>query len=233
MDHLSLRRTGRKAALAVRLNRQLSSTGLACIDPQPAPSVRRGTTEECPMARSLARDAEDFARLMLHTVERLGHDGGWVRAADALEQTLADHPDHLYVAQLKAKPTRRIGLSAAAERIRAAEFPHLERRQAGARRNAPLFYRIARPGAALDLRLPYEVAPSHPLLVQRRGAGAEPVCARRAALTEGPPTSPWRRRLLLRPTHACADQPASWSPRLLWTRVCGLVSVFAAAVTGR
>ena len=185
------------------------------------------------MARSLARDAEDFARLMLRTVERLGQDGGWVRAAHALEQTLADHPDHVYVAQLKAKPTRRIGLSAAAERIRAAEFPHLERRRAGARRNAPLFYRIARAGAALDLHLPYEVAPSHPLLVQRRAAGAEPVSTRRAALTEGPPNSPWRRRLLLRPSNVCADQAASSSPRRLWARVCGLVAVFAAAVIRR
>jgi hypothetical protein len=188
--------------------------------------------EECPMARSLARDAEDFARLMLHTVERLGQDGGWVRSGQAFEQTLAEHPDHVYVAQLKAKPNRRIGLSAIAERVRAAEFPHLERRQAGARRNAPLFYRIARPGPALNLHLPYEVAPSHPLLVQRRAAAAEPICARRAALTEAPPNSPWRRRLRLRPTNACPDQ-ASWSPRLLWARLCGLVSVLAAAVSGR
>ena len=185
------------------------------------------------MTRSLARDAEDFARLMLRTVERLGQDGGWVRAGQAFERTLADHPDHVYVAQLKAKPTRRIGLSAVAERIRAAEFPHLERRQAGARRNAPLFYRVARPGPALDLRLPYEVAPSHPLLVQRRAAAAEPVSARRAALTEAPPSSPWRRRLLLRPTSVCADQARSWSPRLFWARLCGLVSVLTAAVTGR
>ena len=185
------------------------------------------------MARSLARDAEDFARLMLRTVERLGQDGAWVRATDALEQTLADHPDHVYAAQLKAKPTRRIGLSAAAERIRVAEFPHLERRQAGARRNAPLFYRIARPGAALDLCLPYEVAPSHPLLVQRRAASAEPVSARRAALTEAPPNSPWRRRLRRRPTSVCADRATSWSPRLLWARVRDLLAGLAAAVSRR
>jgi hypothetical protein len=139
----------------------------------------------------------------------------------------------VYVAQLKAKPTRRISLSATVERIRSAEFPHLERCQAGARRNAPLFYRVARPGPALDLRLPYEVAPSHPLLVQRRAAGTEPVSARRAAFTEAPPQSPWRRRLLLRPADGWADQAPSWSPRLLWARVCGFVSVLAAAVTGR
>jgi hypothetical protein len=189
--------------------------------------------EECPMARSLARDAEDFARLMLQTVERLGQDGSWVRAAQAFEQTLADHAEHVYVAQLKAKPTRRIGLSAIAERIRTAEFPHLERRQAGARRNAPLFYRIARRDPGLDLRLPYEVPPSHPLLVQRRAAAAEPVSVRRLALTEGPPSSPWRRRLRLRPTNLAGDQGLGWSPRLLWARLCALVSGLAAAVTGR
>jgi hypothetical protein len=44
-----------------------------------------------PMARSPARDAEDFARLMLQTIERLSLDGGWVRASKAFEQTLSDH----------------------------------------------------------------------------------------------------------------------------------------------
>ena len=152
------------------------------------------------MARSLARDAEDFAQLILHTVERLGQDGRWVPAGEALEQTLAEHPDHAYVAQLRAKPARRIGLSTITERVRASEFPHLERRKAGIRRNAPVFYRIARPGPALDLKLPYEIAPSHPLLVRRRVAEARPVSARRAALTKAPPKSPWRRRMLLRPS---------------------------------
>jgi hypothetical protein len=160
-------------------------------------------------------------------------DGSWVRAAHAFEQTLAQHPDHVYVARLEAKPSRRIGLSAVAERVRAAEFPHLERRQAGARRNAPLFYRVGRADPAFQFRLPYDVAPSHPLVVQRRAATAEPVSARRAALTEGPPSSPWRRRLLLRPTNTCADQGPPWSPRLLWARVRDLVSVLAATVTGR
>lgn len=185
------------------------------------------------MARPLARDAEDFARLMLQTVERLGQDGGWVRAADAFAQTLAGHPDHPYVAQLEAKPVRRIGLSAIAERVRAAEFPHIERRKAGARRNAPLSYRVARPDPALELHLPYDLAPSHPLLVQRRAAEAEPASTRRAALTAAPPNSPWRRRLLRRPTIPCPDQATPWSPRLLWARLCGLVAVLAAAVSGR
>lgn len=188
------------------------------------------------MARSLARDAEDFARLMLQTVERLGRDGGWVRAAHAFEQTLTDHPDHAYVAQLQAKPSRRIGLSAVAERVRVAEFSHLERRKAGTRRNAPLFYRIARPDPALDLQLPYEVAPSHPLLMQRRAETTprEAVSARRAALTEAPPKSPWRRRLLLRPTAAATGIEAGpWSLRLLWARLLGMASAITAGITRR
>lgn len=188
------------------------------------------------MARSLARDAEDFARLMLQTVERLGRDGGWVRATQAFEQTLSDHPDHVYVAQLRAKPTRRIGLSAVAERVRAAEFPQLERRKAGNRRNAPLFYRTARPDPALDLQLPYEVAPSHPLLVQRRAeaAPAEPGSSRRTALTEGPPKSPWRRRLLLRPAAGAAGhEVGTWSLQLWLTRLFGAVAAFAVRINGR
>ena len=188
------------------------------------------------MARSLARDAEDFARLVLRTVERLGRDGGWVRGTQAFEQTLSDHPDHAYVTQLLAKPTRRIGLSAALERVRAAEFPQLERRKAGTRRNAPVFYRIARPDPALDLQLPYEVAPSHPLLMQRRAEAvpADAGSARRAALTEASPKSPWRRRLRLRPAGA-AVHVAAWPSllRLLWARLLGVVATIAVRVNGR
>ena len=189
------------------------------------------------MARSLARDAEDFARLLLQTVERLGQDGAWVRAADALEQTLAAHPEHAYVVQLQAKPTRRIGLSAVAERVRAAEFPHVERRKVGARRNAPVFYRTARRDpASLELHLPYELAPSHPLVVQRRvePAPGQAVSVRRAALTERPPKSPWRRRLLLRPTEGGSGMEA-WPPSLrrLWARLFGSVSAIAAGIIGR
>jgi hypothetical protein len=187
------------------------------------------------MARSLARDAEDFARLMLQTVERLGQDGGWVRAREAFEQTVADHPDHVYVAQVKAKPARRIGLFAAAERLRTAEFGHLERRKVGTRRNAPVMYRIARPDPGLDLQLPHEVGPSHPLLIKRRAGGAargERVSARRAALTEPPPQSPWRRRLLRRVSLAGDIAPACLV-RLWWAHLCGLVGTLAASVSGR
>jgi hypothetical protein len=188
------------------------------------------------MAQSLARDAEDFARLMLQTVERLGQDGDWVGARDAFERTAADHPDHVYLQLIKARPARRIALSAAAERVRAAEFAQIERRKVGTRRNAPVMYRIGRPGPGLELQLPYDVAPSHPLLVKRRAgvaaAQGEPVSARRAALTEPPPQSPWRRRLLRRVTLAGAGDPAR-TLRLWWARVRGLAGTLAATVTGR
>jgi hypothetical protein len=183
------------------------------------------------MGWSLARDAEDFARLILHTVERLGQDGRWVPAGQALEQTLADHPDHGYVGKLRAKPARRIALSTVTERVRASDFPHLERRKAGIRRNAPVFYRIARPNSALNFNLPYEIAPSHPLLVRRRAAKTRPVSARRAALTKTPPKSPWRRRMLLRPSMAPAGQVAHWRPRLFWARLSAVIAAFAAGRT--
>jgi hypothetical protein len=193
--------------------------------------------EECPMAQSLARDAEDFARLLLQTVERLGPDGDWVRARDAFEQAAADHPDHAFVAHLKAKPARRIGVFAAAERLREAEFPRIERRKVGTRRNAPVMYRAGGPRPALDLQLPYEVPASHPLLVRRRAdmaAGPELVSARRAALTAASPSSPWRRRLLRRVSAAGgAIAPASWSVRLWWTRLRAAVSALATGVSGR
>ncbi|HLT03316.1 MAG TPA: hypothetical protein VK001_14125 [Geminicoccaceae bacterium] len=185
------------------------------------------------MARPLARDAEDFARLMLQTTERLGRDGGWVRATDAFERTLSEHPDHPWVAQVREKPTRRIALSAAVERLRVAEFPHIERRKTGNRRNAPVSYRIGRPGSGLELKLPYQVAPSHPLLAQRRADAnpGEPASARRAALTEGSPTSPWRRRLLLRPATIAGDL-GPW-PELLRatrTRLLGAAATIGAGL---
>ena len=184
------------------------------------------------MTRSLARDAEDFARLMLQTIERLSRAGGWIRGTEAFEQTLSAHPDHAYVVQLRAKPTRRIGLSAVVERLRAAEFPHIERRKAGNRRSAPVLYRIATAGPGLDLQLPYEIAASHPLVVQRRAdtAPGKPVSARRAALTLGPPKSAWRHRLRLRPAAAAAALEP-WPPllRLWWARLLG---VFASITAG-
>lgn len=188
------------------------------------------------MTRSLARDAENFARLMLQTIERLSREGGWIRGTDAFEQTLSGHPDHAYIVQLRAKPTRRIGLSAVVERLRTAEFPHIERRKAGNRRSAPVFYRIATAGPGLDLQLPYEIAASHPLVVQRRAdtARGKPVSARRAALIEGPPKSPWRRRMRLRPA-AAAAAIGHWPTvlRLWWARFLRAVASIAAGIPGR
>jgi hypothetical protein len=185
------------------------------------------------MAQSLARDAEDFARLMLQTIERLAHDGGWVRGRAAFEQTVADHPDHAYIARIRAKPAGRISLSAAAERVRAAEFPHLERRKVGTRRNAPVAYRIGRPGPGLDLPLPRDVAPSHPLVVRRRAAKpipGKPVSARRAAMTEPPPRSPWRRRLRRRAAANGTLAALSWSPRLRWERLRAILALAAGLI---
>jgi hypothetical protein len=124
-------------------------------------------------------------------------------------------------------------LAAVAERVRVAEFSHLERRPGGLGSDAPLFYRIARADPALTLHLPYEIAPSHPLLAQRRTVGAEPVSARRAALTGAPPKSPWRRRLLRRPTSAGTDRAQSWAPRRLWARCHRALATLAATLTGR
>jgi hypothetical protein len=188
------------------------------------------------MAQSLARDAEDFARLMLQTIERLGQGGGWVRAREAFEQTVADHPDHAFVGQINAKPSRRIGLSATVERLRTAEFSQIERRKVGTRRNAPVVYRTARPDPGLDLQLPYEVAPSHPLLVRRRAdeaASAGAVSARRTALTTPKATSPWRRRLLRRLTLSGTAVEPAWSARLWWARLGAFFSALGAALTWR
>ena len=188
------------------------------------------------MAQSLARDAEDFARLMLQTIERLGQDGGWVGAREAFERTAADHPDHAFVALINAKPARRIGLFAAAERLRTAEFPHLERRKVGTRRNAPVVYRLGRPDPGLDLHLPYDVAPSHPLVVQRRAdeaASGRSVSARRTALTAPPPSSPWRRRLLRRLTVTGTAVEPAWSIRLWRACLSALFSALAARLTWR
>lgn len=184
-----------RASTGMRPGKPDNARGLYC-------QADAGAMEECPMAQTLASDAEDFARLLLQTVERLGQDGDWVRARDAFEQAVADHPDHACVAQLKAKPARRIGVFAAAERLREAEFPQIERRKVGTGRNAPVMYRAGGPRPGLDLQLPYEVPASHPLLARRRTATAAAhtgfVSARRAALTAPQPSSPWRRRLLRR-----------------------------------
>jgi hypothetical protein len=182
------------------------------------------------MAQPIARDTQDFARLMLRTLERLGQSGEWVSAREAFDRAVAEHPGHPYLDHIAAKPGRRIGLSATLERLRAAEFPSIERRKAGPRRNAPVLYRVAPAPVALELPLPHDAPASHPLVTRRRAAEAQSeraTSARRLALTEPAARSPWRRRLL--PRVAGASQgvesalrslPPWWRHRLL-PRVAG------------
>jgi hypothetical protein len=200
--------------------------------------------EELPMARPIARDAEDFARLMLQAIEQRGPEGA---VRELYEQTAARHPAHAYVGLVAAKPARRSALSSTLERLRAAEFPGIERRKDGGKRNATALYRSARPAAAvverqaavsLDLQLPYEAPASHPLLDERRAAearGDRPASARRTAMTEIPPTAPWRRRLLPRqlPRPPAGLEQAWCSARRCWGRLRATVSELAAGVAGR
>jgi hypothetical protein len=187
------------------------------------------------MARSIARDAEDFARLLFRTVERLGERGEWVPARQAFAETVAEHPEHPYALYLKAKPSRRTGLATVAERLRSAEFPTIERRRASSPKNAPVFYRVVRAPAELDLQLPPQVAPDHPLVKKHRAASAagdQPVSVRRTRMTEPGPKSPWRRRLLTRPLieiHVPSGlEAASQSLRHWWDRLRVAVSEVAA-----
>jgi hypothetical protein len=225
--------------------------------------------EEVPMARPIARDAEEFARLMLQTLEQRGPEAGWITARELFEQTAARHPGHAYVGLVAAKPARRAALTAGLERVREAELPHIERRKDGLQRGAAVLYRAAprrvpevpqpnlpvavqaslpaavqssappdpQPGVRLDLQLPYEPPASHPLLNQRRAAEArreQPSSARRTAMTECAPTSPWRRRLLpprLPLPPGTLDQ--AWSSvRLCWGRLRATVSGLASGAGG-
>jgi hypothetical protein len=197
------------------------------------------------MARPIARDAEDFARLMLHTIERRGPEGDWIAARELFEETAERHPEHAFVALVALKPARRSALGATLERVRAAEFPAIERRKDGGKRNAATLYRSARPVApvverqpkvSLDLHLPYEAPASHPLLNERRAAearGDQPSSARRTALTEGAPSSPWRRRLLPRqlPLPPGGLEQAWSAVRICWDRLRATVSELAAGVS--
>ena len=180
------------------------------------------------MAQPIARDAEDFARLLLQTVERLGAGGAWVAARDAFERTAQDHPEHPYLGHIAAKPGRRIGLSAITERLRAAEFAHIERRKAGTKRNAPVLYRTGRPTMDLGLQLPLEAPSSHPLVSRRRAVEAQierESSARRIALTEPAAKSPWRRRLLARPSVATTGvTQATRALRRWWRQLHALVA---------
>jgi len=199
------------------------------------------------MARPIARDAEEFARLMLQTLE-CGREGDWVTVRELFDRTAARHPGHAYAGLVAAKPARRNALSATLERLRQAEFPHVERRKDGEKRSAAVLYRSARAAAVpvaaeaqasvrLDLQLPYEAPASHPLLDQRRAVEArrEQPSARRTAMTEPGPSSPWRRRLLPRrlPLPAGGVEQAWASLRQSWGRLRATVAELAAGVGGR
>ena len=205
------------------------------------------------MARPIARDAEDFARLMLQTIEQRGPGGDWIAARDLFEATATRHPEHAFVGLAAAKPARRNALSATLERLREAEFPRIERRKGVGKRNAATLYRSARPDdsarpapaaaaverqpkVSLDLQLPYEAPASHPLLNERRAAearGDQPASARRTALTESVPSSPWRRRLLPRqlPRPPRGLEQAWSTVRICWDRLRATVSELAAGVS--
>jgi hypothetical protein len=181
------------------------------------------------MASSVATQSRDFARHFFHVVEELGRDD-WVSASDAFARTIAAHPDHPYVAWLNVNRARKAGFSAAAERIRAEEFPRLERRKAGTRKNAPVFYRVWRPDMAFTLDLPYRVPPSHPL---RGPADVQNGNALRRAAPEQEPRSPWRRRQSRRrtPPDGSAARCAWWQK--LRAGASGLLDMITRSIARR
>jgi hypothetical protein len=142
---------------------------------------------EAPMETTLAAHTRDFARRFFTLIEELDPED-WMSANDAFAQTLAAHPDHPYAVYIRDDRARRAGFSAAAESIREAEFPQIERRKAGIRGNAPVFYRTWRPGTGINLDLPHQVPSGHPL----RTATEDHHPLRREPETE--PRAPWRRR---------------------------------------
>lgn len=160
------------------------------------------------MASSIAAQTRDFARRFFAVVTELGRED-WVSANEAFERTITAHPDHPYVAYIRGGRARRAGFAAAAETVREAKFPQIERRKAGTRRNAPVFYRIARPDMSFRLDLPYQMPPSHPLRTATDG---------RSALRRDPemaePRSPWRRRQ--RSRRPIPDPPTGWASMLFW-----------------
>jgi hypothetical protein len=162
------------------------------------------------MAGSVAAQSRDFARHFFQMVEQLGRDE-WISASDAFKQTIAAHRDHPYVAYLAVNRARKAGFSATAERVREAEFPRIERRKTGTRRNAPVFYRVWQFDRAFTLNLPYRMPQGHPL---REAADAPTGHALRRDPSEQKPRSPWRRRQNGRRASAGAPSPGPWRNRL-------------------
>jgi hypothetical protein len=168
---------------------------------------------EIRMASTVAAQTRDFARHFFQTVlERGGED--WVPASDAFERTLTAHLDHPYVAYVQANRARRAGFAAAAERVREQEFPQIERRKAGTRRNAPVFYRVGRVDVSFQLNLPYEVPSSHPLRAAAEAPRGNPL-RREPEVPEA--RSPWRRRLSRRRTSP-EEASAELHPSAAWWR---------------
>jgi len=179
------------------------------------------------MAGTVAGQTRDFARRFFQVVlERGGED--WVAASDAFERTVTAHRDHPYVAYLQANRARRAGFAAAAERIREQEFPQIERRKAGTRRNAPVFYRIGRPGASFSLDLPYEVPSSHPLRSATGTARGNPL-RREPEAREA--RSPWRRRLSRRRTSEGASSAEPRPSAGWWQKLADGAALLLDAIT--
>lgn len=178
------------------------------------------------MAGSVATQSRDFARHFFQVVEELGRDD-WVAASDAFERTMAAHPDHPYTAYVQGNRARKAGFSAAAERIREVEFPRIERRKAGTRSNAPVFYRVWRSDSTFTLDLPYRMPRSHPLRGATETPRGNPM---RRASEEQEPRSPWRRRQRSRRTQpdVSADGGAWW--RGLIDGVADLVDAVTKAI---
>jgi hypothetical protein len=163
---------------------------------------------EIRMATTVAAQTRDFARRFLEVVLEWGRDD-WLSAKDAFERTIAAHPDHPYVAYVRANRARRAGFSAAAEQIREQEFPQIERRKVGTRRNAPVYYCVGRKEAAFSLELPYDVPPSHPLRTAKAPPRGNPL---RREPAQAAARAPWRRRLGRRRT--AEGSSAGWWQKL-------------------
>jgi hypothetical protein len=178
------------------------------------------------MASTVAAQTRDFARRFFQVVLERGGEG-WVAASDAFERTAAAHAGHPYVAYVQANRARRAGFAAAAERVREHEFPQIERRKAGTRRNAPVFYRVGRADMSFSLELPYEVPSSHPLRAARGTAKGNPL--RRES--EPAARSPWRRRLSRRRTSEDASSAAPRWAADWWQKLADRAAGLLDAVT--
>ena len=93
-----------------------------------------------PIARSEA--AQEFGRQFMRNVERMAADR-WVRSIDVYRRTIDELPNNAYVRHIQEKSARAMTVTAVIERIREAEFPHLEREKRGSYSAAPVFYRVS------------------------------------------------------------------------------------------